>query len=44
MMCRVKLPDGRVCGYVPVGDTSKARITDLYRHQELHVEAMNAKD
>jgi len=42
MMCRVKLPDGRVCGYVPAGDTPKARITDLYRHQELHVEAMNA--
>jgi 23S rRNA A1618 N6-methylase RlmF len=43
MTCRVKLPDGSVCGYVPSGATSKEKVTDLYRHQQSHVEAMNAK-
>lgn len=34
-VCLIVLPDtGHVCGYVAQGDTSKARIEDLLRHQD----------
>lgn len=40
ILCRVLLPNGERCGYVPQGETAKEKLTDLFKHElDVHLPA-----
>jgi hypothetical protein len=42
IVCKV-IVHTQPCGYVAQGDTAKAKITDLFRHQQQHVRQANGE-
>lgn len=37
IFCPVVMANGQQCGYEPKGDTAKAKLTDLFKHQQGHL-------
>lgn len=40
IFCRVVLPNGERCGYVPQGESAKDKLIDLFKHErDVHLPA-----